>query len=67
MTAFSAFSSASTTSTFTLGRKVHDVFGSAVKFRVALLTTKTLCFGDGDSLQANFLKGLLHFIELEGA
>ncbi|EGP56847.1 hypothetical protein Agau_C200878 [Agrobacterium tumefaciens F2] len=32
---------------------------------MALLTTKAFCFRDRDSLKSDFLKGFLHFIELE--
>ncbi len=33
---------------------------------MALLTTEALGFRHGDTLQADFLKGFLHFVELEG-
>ena len=35
---------------FDLGQEVHDVFGAAIKLRMALLTSETLGFGDGDAL-----------------
>ena len=50
---------------FDLGQKVHDVFRTAIQFRVALLPTKALGFGNGDTLQTDFLKRLLHFVEFE--
>ena len=64
-TAFSTMSSPSTISIFTLGRKIHDVFGSAIKLGMAFLPSKPLGFGDGDALQADLLQCLLHFVELE--
>jgi hypothetical protein len=48
-----------------LGQKVDNVFGATIEFRVPLLASKTFRLGDGDALQANFLKGFLHLIELE--
>src|SRR5690606_33821865 len=49
-----------------LGKKVNDIFGAAVEFGMAFLTAETLGFDHGYPLQADFLKGFLHFIELEG-
>ncbi|MNT32248.1 hypothetical protein D3C72_1681180 [compost metagenome] len=49
-----------------LRQEVHDVFGAAIQLGVALLSTEALCFRDGNALQADFLKGFLHFVELEG-
>ncbi|MND83021.1 hypothetical protein D3C80_748680 [compost metagenome] len=49
-----------------LGQEVHDVFGAAVKFGMALLATETFGFGYRNTLQSDFLKGFLHFVELEG-
>src|SRR6202163_357959 len=50
---------------FDLGQEVHDVFGAAIEFGVALLAAATPGFGDGDALQSHFLKRLLHLVELE--
>ena len=50
---------------FDLRQEIDDLFSSAVEFRVALLTAETLGFRDRDTLQANFLKGFLHFVQLE--
>ena len=47
---------------FHLGKKVDDIFGAAVKLGMAFLSSKALGFDDSDPLQADFLKGLLHFI-----
>ncbi|MNL36320.1 hypothetical protein D3C87_1583950 [compost metagenome] len=33
---------------------------------MTLLPPEALGFRDGDALQADFLKGFLHFVELEG-
>src|SRR5262249_42164214 len=49
-----------------LRKKINDVFGATVEFRMSLLPTETLGFGDGDTLQPNLLQRLLHFIKLEG-
>src|SRR5262245_5400758 len=49
-----------------LRKKINDVFGATVEFRMSLLPTKALGFGDGDALQSNLLQRLLHFIKLEG-
>ena len=46
-----------------LGQEVHDVFGAAIEFGVALLAAEALGLGDGDALQADFLQRLLHFVE----
>jgi hypothetical protein len=64
--AASAVSSAENDFDLHLRQKVNDVFGAAIELRVALLATETLGFGDSDALQADFLKGFLHFIKLEG-
>ena len=48
-----------------LGQEIHDIFGAAVEFGMALLAAKALGFGDGDALDADFLQRLFHFIELE--
>ena len=50
---------------FHLGQEVHDVFGAAIEFGMALLPAKALGFGHGDALQADFLKRFLHLVELE--
>src|SRR5262249_46491587 len=49
-----------------LREEVDDVFGPAIEFGVAFLAAKTLGLGDGDSLDPDFVKRLLHLIELEG-
>ena len=48
-----------------LGQEVDDVFGAAIELGVALLAAEALGLGDGDALQADFLKRFLHFVELE--
>src|SRR5882757_7853144 len=35
---------------FDLGQEVHDVLRAAIEFGVALLTSESLGFGDGDAL-----------------
>ena len=48
-----------------LRKKIHDIFSAAIKLGMTFLTAKTLSFGNGDTLQADLLKGFLHFVELE--
>lgn len=48
-----------------LRQKVDDIFCAAIKFSMAFLTTKALGFRNRYSLESDFLKGFLHFIELE--
>ena len=50
---------------FDLRKKIDDVFGAAVEFGVTLLAAKTLGLRHGNTLQSDFLKGFLHFVELE--
>jgi hypothetical protein len=50
---------------FHLGQEVHDVFGAAIEFGVALLAAEAIGLGHGDALQSNFLKRFLHLVELE--
>src|SRR5947207_4020318 len=50
---------------FDLGQEIHNVFGAAIEFGVPLLSPETLGFGDGDALQSDLLKRLLHLVELE--
>src|SRR5215472_4031553 len=49
-----------------LRQKVDHIFGSAVELGMALLTPEALGFGDGDTLDADFVKRLPHLVELEG-
>src|SRR5262249_55118724 len=42
------------------------VFCPAVQLGMTFLTAKTLGLGDGNPLNADFMKRLLHFVELEG-
>ena len=51
---------------FHLGEEIHDVFRATVQLGVALLPPEALGLGDGDALNPDFLKGFLHFVELEG-
>ena len=48
-----------------LGQEVDDVFGAAIEFGMALLPAEALGLDDGDALQADLLKRLLHLVELE--
>ena len=48
-----------------LGQKVDDVFSTAIKFGMAFLATEAFCFSYSYSLKTDFLKGFLHFVELE--
>src|SRR5262249_1892263 len=48
-----------------LGKKIDDVLGAAIEFRMTLLPAKTLGFGHRDALQADLLQSLLHLVEFE--
>src|SRR4051812_5679431 len=48
-----------------LGQEAHGVFGAAVDFRVALLTSVTLDLGDGHSVHANRSQSVADLVELE--
>src|SRR6185369_10228373 len=48
-----------------LGQEVDDIFGTAIKLGVALLPAEALGLGDGDAGYADFVKRLLHLVELE--
>src|SRR5205085_11580805 len=50
---------------FDLGQEVHDVFRTAIQFRMTFLPAKALGLGNGDTLQSDFLKRLFHLVELE--
>src|SRR5215475_12683511 len=39
-----------------LGKKIHDVFGTAIKLGMAFLPSEALGLRDGDALQANLLQ-----------
>ena len=51
---------------FDLGQKVHGVFAAAIDFRVTILTTEALDFGDRHSLNADFAEGVFDLFKLEG-
>ena len=46
-------------------QEAHGVFGAAVDFRVALLTSVTLDLGDGHSVHANRSQSVADLVELE--
>src|SRR3546814_848754 len=48
-----------------LRQEIDDVFGTAIQFGVALLTTEAFDFGYGDALYANFRQRLAHVVQLE--
>ncbi len=50
---------------FDLGKKVDDIFSAPVKLRMTLLAPEAFGFRDSDALQADVLKGFLHFVEFE--
>src|ERR1700756_387543 len=50
---------------FDLGQEVHDIFGAAVQFGMALLPSEALGFRHCDALESHFLKRFLHLVELE--
>src|SRR5215831_13372176 len=49
-----------------LGKKIHDVFGAAIKLGMAFLAAEALRLGHGNALQPNLLQRLLHLVEFEG-
>src|SRR5215469_1162146 len=49
-----------------LRQKIDHILGSAIELCMSLLTPEALGFGDGDTLDADFVKRLLHLVELEG-
>src|SRR5690606_29343602 len=51
---------------FYFGQKVDDVLGAPVELGVPLLTSEAFGLEDRYALQADLLKSLFHFIELEG-
>jgi hypothetical protein len=50
---------------FHLWQEVDDIFRTAIEFSVSLLAAEALGFGNGDTLQSDFLKRLFHLVELE--
>ena len=50
---------------FHLRQKIDDVFGAAIKLGMALLPAEALGLGDGDALDPDLVKRLLHLVELE--
>src|SRR6476659_9686536 len=48
-----------------LGQEVHDIFGAAIDFGVALLAAVTLDLGDGHAVDADGSQGLAHLVKLE--
>src|SRR6516165_601972 len=49
-----------------LRQKIDNVLGPAIELGVSLLPSETLGLGDSDSLDADFVKRLLHLVQLEG-
>ena len=47
-----------------LGQKIHDVFRSAVKLSVSLLTAESLDLGHGDALHADLGERIAHVVKL---
>jgi hypothetical protein len=50
---------------FYLGQEVHNIFGAAIKFSVAFLPPESFGLNHSNALDANFMQGVLHFIEFE--
>src|SRR5206468_1115562 len=48
-----------------LRQEVHDIFGAAVEFSMALLTTETLHLRHRQPRNSDFGEGLANFVELE--
>src|SRR6201981_2872677 len=51
---------------FHLRQEIHHVLGAAIQLSMALLTAKPFGLGHRDPLDADFVEGFLHFVELEG-
>ncbi len=51
---------------FHFRKEIDDVFGTTIQFGMTFLPAETLGFGHGDPHQADFVKGFLHLIKLEG-
>src|SRR5947207_529109 len=49
-----------------LGKKIDDVFGSAIKLGMPFLASEAFGFGDGNALESDLLQCLLHLVEFEG-
>ena len=49
-----------------LGQEIHDIFGAAIDFGVALLAAVTLDLGDGHAVDADGRQRLAHLVKLEG-
>ena len=64
-TARSATLSSQTSSIFTFGQKIDDIFGAAIEFGMALLAAEALGLDNGDALQPNFVQRLFHLVELK--
>src|ERR1043166_8554466 len=48
-----------------LGQEIDDVLGAPIELGVTLLAAEALGLEDGNALQADFLQGFLHLVELE--
>src|ERR1700739_4561065 len=49
-----------------LRQKVDYILGAPIQFGMAFLPAETFGLGDGDALDSDFVKRLLHLVELEG-
>src|SRR5215469_14374000 len=49
-----------------LGQEINHVFRPAIKLGMTFLPAETLGLGNGNALDADFMKRFLHFVELEG-
>ena len=50
---------------FHLRQEIDDIFSAAIELGMAFLATESLCFQDGDALNADVVKRFLDLIELE--
>src|SRR5882724_7494897 len=48
-----------------LGQEVDDILGAAIELGMSLLAAEALGLSDRDALHADFLQGLLNFVQFE--
>jgi len=48
------------------GRKINDILGASIEFRVAALAPEALDLTDGHALHADFAQGIANIIESKG-
>ena len=48
-----------------LGKEIHRVFSAAMEFGMALLPSKTLNLGNGNTIDTHFRQGIAHLVQFE--